>query len=118
MRFDLNEQYSNYHKVEQLIHVFADVRMQHDWKTRCPRQLSCMQALLRQGALRRTHYDGDAVPMGEYTLGQSEWERFSSGCEDPSVLRLPPERCNEGMPAETSARTCAELQAHHTRVYM
>ena len=96
------------------MHATADVAMQHDWKGRCARQLSCMQTLLRAHALRRVHFDGDAIEFGEYTRPAAAWAAFNSaGCADPSVLSLPPERCDEGLPRETSAWTCAELRAHH-----
>lgn len=87
--------------------------MQHDLKSRCPRQLLCLQLAFRRHALGRVHFDGDAVPFGEYTLDEAQWGTFTSGGCDPRVMSLPPTRCNEGMQTERSAQTCEELRQRH-----
>lgn len=114
VRFDSNERYQNLHEVEQLLHTPTDLLMQHDYKTRCPRQLLCMQTLFRARASERVHYDGDPAPFGEYTADTAAWGRFTSGGCDQTVLSLPPERCNEGLAAERSVLSCDELASHHT----
>ena len=93
--------------------MYTDVAMEHDYKTRCVRQLLCMQLKLRAYLLERVHYDGDPTPFGEYTMEADEWSRFNSGGCDEAVLNLPPSRCDEGLPAERSALTCAELKENH-----
>lgn len=110
-RFESDERYQNYHEAEQLLHTYTDLSMQHDLKTRCPRQLLCLQLLVRAYANARVHFDGDATPFGEYTADASAWAAFSSGTCSPGVLALPPERCNEGLAPERSAMSCSELRA-------
>lgn len=57
-------------QTEQLFHSDSDYMMQHNWRERCPRQLQCMQSLLRAHASRRVRYDGDAIPFGIYTAAE------------------------------------------------
>lgn len=113
VRFDSNERYQNYHSVEQLIHWTTDLGMAHDYKTRCPRQLACLQGMLREHTSARVHFDGDPNPFGEYTWSEERWRTFSLGGCDPEVLTLPPEHCNQGMPVERSVMSCDELREEH-----
>ena len=115
VRFQINDMYPHYHDAEQLLHS-SDLMLQHTWRRRCPRQLACMQRLLRAHALRRRHFDGSPVAWGTYTAGDDEWAAFGgrrgpSDAECEAVLALPPERCGEGMAGERSARSCEELRA-------
>ena len=55
VRFESSERYRNFHEVEQLLHTPTDLRMQLDYKLRCPRQLACLQRLLRAHARTRVH---------------------------------------------------------------
>ena len=115
VRFQINDMYPHYHDAEQLLHS-SDLMLQHTWRRRCPRQLACMQRLLRAHALRRRHFDGSPVAWGTYTAGDDEWAAFGgrrgpSDAECEAELALPPERCGEGMAGERSARSCEELRA-------
>ena len=112
-RFSSGDRYQNFHAVEQLLHTPSDLAMEHDYKTRCPRQLLCLQERLRAYLSQRVHFDGDAAPFGEYTYDTAAWAAFTSGGCDPAVLALPPSRCNDGLPAERSVLTCPELQERH-----
>ena len=122
VRFESEQHYPHYHSAEQLLHWQSDLLSQHDWRRRCPRQLRCMQRLLRAAAVSRTHFDGDPVPFGVYTAPPAVWANFSSlhdaisgdeleGECPASLLALPPERCNDGVPPARSALSCAELRA-------
>ena len=113
VRFDSTERYSNFHRVEQLLHTPTDLAMQRDLRARCPRQLMCMQESLRAHLTRRVHFDGDAAPFGVYTSDAPTWSLFTSGGCRAEWLALPPERCNEGMAPEVSAMTCDELRTRH-----
>ena len=113
VRFDSNERYQNYHSVEQLLHWPTDLAMEHDYKTRCPRQLACLQSMLRAERLTRVHFDGDSAPFGEYTWPFEQWSTFQSGGCDMSVLSLDAANCNEGLPTERSVMDCAELAEEH-----
>ena len=117
VRFDSNERYQNFHSVEQLVHWQSDLGYAHDYKARCPRQLACLQEMLREHLLQRVHFDGDANPFGEYTWDINKWRHsFNSGI-DPNdcidLLTKPPMRCNEGLPVERSVMTCDELRDEH-----
>ena len=92
IRFNNNDRYPNYHQVEQLVNGAKDNWMQHNWKSRCPRQLQCMQEILRRHALRRVHFDGDAIPFGIYTSSDEDWSIFNSGTCETAVLDLSPDR--------------------------
>ena len=113
VRFESDERYQNYHEVEQLLHTPTDLSMQHDLKMRCPRQLLCLQQLVRTYASARVHFDGDASPFGEYTADAASWSVYATGTCDEAVLSLPPERCNDGLDPERSALSCDELRVHH-----
>lgn len=106
-RFDNAGQYPHYHDAEALVHAPADPSMRVSYRRDCPRQLSCMQLLLRRHALSRTHFDGDPIPFGIYTSSEAEWGRFNSGECDPRALDLPPDSCNSrhGVPASVTPAT-------------
>eukprot|EP00965_Chrysotila_dentata_P257907 6213038-Pleurochrysis_carterae.AAC.3 len=89
----------------------GDLLTEQTWRRRCPRQLQCMQSLLRAALLERRHFDGGRIPLGVYTDSDAEWANYSRGACDPAVLALPPQRCNEGVVPERSVLTCGELQA-------
>jgi arylsulfatase A-like enzyme len=102
-RFDNAGQYPHYHDAEALVHAPADPSMRASFRRECPRQLACMQLLLRRHALVRTHFDGDAIPFGIYTAPEAEWSRFNSGECDVRTLRLPPGSCNSREGGSTPA---------------
>ena len=112
-RFSDDVWYPHLHDTEQLVHPRGDLHLQRTWRRRCPRQLRCLQLLFRQHALHRTTFDGRPLAFGVYTTDQEAWEAYvgTSAC-DPAVLQLPPERCDEGMPREESARSCAHIREH------
>ena len=66
--------------------------------------------IFREKALLRRHFDSDPVPFDVYTADEEEWAAFSSAVCDPSVLELPPSRCDQEMQPERSVLTCDELR--------
>ena len=95
-RFSSGDRYRNFHAVEQLVHTPSDLGMEHDYKSRCARQLACMQRYLRAYLLGRVQFDGDPTPFGEYTYDAAQWAEYTSGECDLSVPALPPDRCDDG----------------------
>ena len=99
-RFDDEHLYPQYSAPDALVHTIADRQMATVWQHTCPRQMACMQLLLRERALARTDFDGAPIAFGIYTATAEEWALFHSGTCDTRVLSLPPQRCNASLSAE------------------
>lgn len=93
-RFENAEMYPHFHDAEALVHTLIDPSMSTSFRWQCPRQLSCLQLLLRHHAIGRTHFNGAIVPFGIYTADSATWRHFNSGECDLRSLTLPPDSCN------------------------